>query len=96
MRLATWNVNSLNVRLGHVLDWLAGADVDVLCLQELKLPNEKYPLAELRAAGYDSAVNGQKTYNGVAILSRLPMADIHADMPDYADEQRRDRMATPL
>ena len=94
MRLATWNVNSLNVRLGHVLDWLAGADVDVLCLQELKLPNEKYPLAELRAAGYDSAVNGQKTYNGVAILSRLPMADIHADMPDYADEQRRVIAAT--
>lgn len=94
MRLATWNVNSLNVRLGHVLDWLATADVDVLCLQELKLSNEKYPLAELRAAGYDSAVNGQKTYNGVAILSRLPMADISADMPGYADEQRRVIAAT--
>ncbi|MFN0163587.1 MAG: exodeoxyribonuclease III [Burkholderiales bacterium] len=94
MRLATWNVNSLNVRLGHVLDWLATADVDVLCLQELKLPNEKYPHAALEAAGYTSAINGQKTYNGVAILSRLPMTEISVDMPDYADPQKRVVAAT--
>ncbi|MBL8378597.1 MAG: exodeoxyribonuclease III [Burkholderiales bacterium] len=94
MRLATWNVNSLNVRLAHVLDWLVTADVDVLCLQELKLANEKYPHDALQAAGYTSAINGQKTYNGVAILSRLPMADVALDMPDYADEQKRVIAAT--
>lgn len=94
MRVATWNVNSLNVRLGHVLDWLASADVDVLCLQELKLSLEKYPTAELRAAGYESVVNGQKTYNGVAIVSRLPMSDVTVDIPDYADEQKRVIAAT--
>jgi exodeoxyribonuclease-3 len=94
MRIATWNVNSLNVRLGHVLDWLKTADVDVLCLQELKLTNDKYPFDALREAGYESAVNGQKTYNGVAIVSRLPMTDVLADMPDYADEQKRVIAAT--
>jgi len=94
MRIATWNVNSLNVRLGHVLDWLKTADVDVLCLQELKLSNDKYPFDALREAGYESAVNGQKTYNGVAIVSRLPMADVLPDMPDYADEQKRVIAAT--
>lgn len=94
MKLATWNVNSLTVRLGHVVDWLATADVDVVCLQELKLPNEKYPHAALEAAGYTSAINGQKTYNGVAILSRLPMTEISVDMPDYADEQKRVIAAT--
>ena len=94
MRVATWNVNSLNVRLGHVLDWLASAEVDVLCLQELKLSNEKYPTAALRAAGYESVVNGQKTYNGVAIVSRLPMTDVTVDIPDYADEQKRVIAAT--
>lgn len=94
MKLATWNVNSLNVRLPHVLDWLATADVDVLCLQELKVTAEKFPHAELRAAGYESAINAQKTYNGVAILSRLPMSDIACDMPDYADDQKRVIAAT--
>ena len=94
VRIATWNVNSLNVRLQHVLDWLATANVDALCLQELKLTAEKYPFEALREAGYESAVNGQKTYNGVAIVSRLPMQDVLADIPDYADEQRRVIAAT--
>jgi exodeoxyribonuclease-3 len=89
MRIATWNVNSLKVRLPHVLDWLATAEVDVLGLQELKLTEDKFPFAELRAAGYEAVVNGQKTYNGVALLSRLPMADVSLDMPDYQDEQKR-------
>ena len=89
MRIATWNVNSLKVRLPHVLDWLATAEVDVLGLQELKLTEDKFPFAELRAAGYEAVVNGQKTYNGVALLSRLPMADVTLDMPDYQDEQKR-------
>jgi exodeoxyribonuclease-3 len=94
MRLATWNVNSLKVRLPHVLDWLATSDVDVLCLQELKLTEDKFPYAELKAAGYAAAVNGQKTYNGVAILSRLPMADVALDIADYTDAQKRVIAAT--
>ncbi|MBL8385375.1 MAG: exodeoxyribonuclease III [Burkholderiales bacterium] len=94
MRIATWNVNSLNVRLPHVLAWLETADVDVLCLQELKLATDKYPMAALRAAGYESVVNGQKTYNGVAIASRLPMTDVVPDIPDFADEQKRVIAAT--
>ena len=72
MKIATWNVNSLTVRLPQVLEWLTSNPVDVLCLQELKLTDEKFPLAALEAAGYHSAVFGQKTYNGVAILSRTP------------------------
>lgn len=94
MRIATWNVNSLNVRLPHVLDWIASANVDVLCLQELKLTSEKFPHDALRAAGYESAVNGQKTYNGVAIVSRLPMVDVACDIPDYSDQQKRVIAAT--
>ena len=94
MRLATWNVNSLKVRLPHVLDWLATADCDVLCLQETKLTDDKFPAAELQAAGYSVAFSGQKTYNGVAILSRLPMRDIACGMPDFADEQKRVIAAT--
>jgi exodeoxyribonuclease III len=94
MRIATWNVNSLKVRLPHVLEWLASADCDVLCLQELKMTEDKFPFEELRAAGYEAAVNGQKTYNGVAILSRLPMQDIVRDMPAFADEQKRVVAAT--
>ena len=94
MRFATWNVNSLKVRLSHILQWLASADVDVLCLQELKMTADKFPFEELRAAGYEAAVNAQKTYNGVAILSRLPMQDVLADMPEYDDEQKRVIAAT--
>ncbi len=94
MRLATWNVNSLKVRLPHVLDWLATADCDVLCLQETKLTDDKFPAAALQAAGYSTAFSGQKTYNGVAILSRLPMRDVAYGMPDFADEQKRVIAAT--
>jgi exodeoxyribonuclease-3 len=94
MRIATWNVNSLKVRLPHVLDWLSTAEVDVLCLQELKLVEEKFPFTELKSAGYEAVVNGQKTYNGVAIVSRLPMENLVRDMPDYTDEQKRVIAAT--
>ena len=94
MRLATWNVNSLKVRLPHVLDWLATADCDVLCLQETKLTDDKFPVAALQAAGYQAVFSGQKTYNGVAILSRLPMRDVAYGMPDFADEQKRVIAAT--
>lgn len=94
MRLATWNVNSLKVRLPHLLDWLAATRPDALCLQELKMEEAKFPRAELEAAGYASAVSGQKTYNGVAILSRGPATDVAAGIPGFADEQKRVIAAT--
>lgn len=89
MKLATWNVNSLSVRLPQVLDWLAQNPVDVLCLQELKLTEDKFPFDALKAAGYYSAVLGQKTYNGVAILSRTSGEDLVKNIPDFVDEQAR-------
>ena len=89
MKLAAWNVNSLKVRLPQLLDWLAQAQPDVVCLQELKLEDARFPRAELEAAGYRSAFSGQKTYNGVAILSRAQAADVRAGIPDFADEQKR-------
>ena len=94
MQIATWNVNSLTIRLPQVLDWLTANPVDALCLQELKLTDEKFPLAELAAAGYQSAVFGQKTYNGVAILSRSPLRDITKNINGFADEQSRVIAAT--
>jgi exodeoxyribonuclease-3 len=89
MKIATWNVNSLTIRLPQVLDWLSANPVDALCLQELKLSDEKYPFAALEAAGYHSAVFGQKTYNGVAILSRTPPRDVVKNITGFADEQSR-------
>jgi exodeoxyribonuclease-3 len=94
MRLATWNVNSLKVRLQHVLDWLEKNPVEVLCLQETKQQDADFPQAELLAAGYRAAFSGQKTYNGVAILSRVPMEEVQADIPDFDDEQKRVIAAT--
>lgn len=89
MKLATWNVNSLKVRLPHLTDWLAQAQPDIVCLQELKCEDAKFPRAELEAAGYQSAFSGQKTYNGVAILSRGAAADVSAGIPGFQDEQKR-------
>ena len=94
MKLATWNVNSLKVRLPHVLQWLAEHQVDVLCLQETKMTDDKFPVAAIEAAGYQVAFSGQKTYNGVAILSRLPLADVVRNNPRYPDEQQRILAAT--
>ena len=95
MKIATWNVNSLAVRLPQVLDWLAANPVEVLCLQELKLPDEKFPLQALQDAGYaHCAVFGQKTYNGVAILSRVPLSDVRKNIDGFADEQSRVIAAT--
>jgi exodeoxyribonuclease III len=94
MKLATWNVNSLKVRLPHVLDWLAANPVDVLCLQETKQQDSDFPQAALQAAGYNSVFNGQKTYNGVAILSREPGREVQTGIPDFADEQKRVIAAT--
>ena len=89
MRIATWNVNSLKVRLGHLLDWLAEAKPDVACLQETKTEDANFPVAALRAAGYESAFCGQKAYNGVAILSRTPITDVAHGIPDFADDPKR-------
>ena len=94
LTLATWNVNSLKVRLPHVLDWLAANPVDALVLQELKLTDEVFPAAELLAAGYHSVFTGQKTYNGVAILSKVPVTDVPYNLPNFEDAQRRFIAAT--
>ena len=89
MKLATWNVNSLKVRLPQVLQWLSTSPVDVLCLQETKLTDDKFPVAEIEAAGYQVVFTGQKTYNGVAILSRYPIQDVVKNNPLFEDEQQR-------
>ena len=89
MKLATWNVNSLAVRLPQVLDWLAANQPDVLCLQETKLTDDKFTHAEFKAAGYESQWFGQKTYNGVALLSKTPAADIVKNIFGFDDEQTR-------
>ncbi len=98
MKLATWNVNSLGVRLPHLLQWLAthpaDAPLDVLGLQELKLTDEKFPFDALKDAGYECAAFGEKTYNGVALLSRTPLSDVVRNIPGYTDEHARVIAAT--
>lgn len=94
MKIGTWNVNSLRVRLPHLLQWLGDDPVDVLGLQELKLQNEQFPLSDLAAAGWHAVFNGQKSYNGVAILSRYPIADVVSDIPGFEDDQKRVIAAT--
>jgi exodeoxyribonuclease-3 len=94
MQLATWNINSLNVRLPQVLDWLAANPVDVLALQELKLTDDKFPALALGEAGYQAQWFGQKTYNGVALLSKTPAADVIKNIPGFPDDQSRVLCAT--
>jgi exodeoxyribonuclease-3 len=94
MKLATWNVNSLKVRLPHLLDWLSRAAPDVVCLQETKLEDHAFPATDIEAAGYRCAWSGQKTYNGVAILSRTGLEDVSAGIPGFVDEQKRVLAAT--
>lgn len=89
MKIATWNVNSLKVRLPHVLEWLAANQPDVLVLQEIKQQTEAFPLDEFAAAGYQSVANGQKTYNGVAVVSRSVALDPVFELPNLDDPQRR-------
>jgi exodeoxyribonuclease III len=90
MRLATWNVNSLAVRLPQLLDWLAANPVDCLVLQETKLTDDKFPRAEIEAAGYGVAFHGQKTYNGVALLCRGATAvDVVKNIPGFDDDMAR-------
>ena len=96
MKIATWNVNSLKVRLPHALDWLAANKPDALCLQELKLEDKAFPVTELEAAGYHAVFIGQKTYNGVAILSpqQIDEATVVRNIPGFEDEQKRIIAAT--
>src|SRR5512135_3612004 len=94
MKLVTWNVNSLKVSLPHVLDWLATNQPDVLCLQETKLEDVNFPLAEINAAGYQALFAGQKTYNGVAILSKSQGSHPVIGLPGFVDEQKRVLAAT--
>ena len=89
MKLATWNVNSLNVRLPQVLDWLQANPVDVLALQELKLTDDKFPIDAFRQAGFEAAWFGQKTYNGVALISKTPPQDVVRNIPGFDDEMAR-------
>jgi exodeoxyribonuclease-3 len=89
MKLASWNVNSLKVRLPHLLDWLVENQPDIVGLQETKTIDENFPLADIEAAGYKVAFAGQKTYNGVAVLARHEPADIITDLPGLDDPQRR-------
>lgn len=89
MKLATWNVNSLGVRLPQLLDWLAAQQPDALVLQETKLTDDKFPHQALLEAGWHSVWHGQKTYNGVALLSRTPALDVVKNIPGLDDEQAR-------
>ena len=94
MKISTWNVNSLRVRIEHVCDWLQQNQPDVLALQELKITNDLFPHEQIAACGYRAVANGQKTYNGVAILSREEAVDLVNELPDFEDQQRRVLAAT--
>ena len=93
MRIATWNVNSVNARLERVLEWFESAAPDVAVLQEIKCLDEKFPTEAFERLGYNVAVHGQKTYNGVALLSKFPLEDVRKGLPllpgDEVDEQAR-------
>ena len=88
-KIATWNVNSLRVRLEQVIKWLAAEQPDVLVLQETKMTDDQFPIEDIQAAGYHVVFSGQKTYNGVAIISKLPAEDVVMDIPKLDDPQRR-------
>jgi exodeoxyribonuclease-3 len=94
LKIASWNVNSLRVRLGHVTDWLAREAVDVLALQETKTRDEDFPVAAFSELGYAVSFSGQPTYNGVALVSRQPIADVRTELDGLADPQRRVLAAT--
>ena len=94
MKIATWNVNSLKVRLPHLVEWLARERPDCVCLQETKTEDVNFPKEAIEATGYSVAFAGQKTYNGVAILSLTPAHDVVVNIPEYDDAQKRVLTAT--
>ena len=89
VKIATWNVNSIKVRLPQVLQWMESEQPDILGLQETKLTDENFPASDIEKAGYHVVFSGQKTYNGVAILSREPATDVVMDLPGLKDPQRQ-------
>jgi exodeoxyribonuclease-3 len=94
LQIATWNVNSLRVRLAHLLDWLHENQPDIIALQETKMTDNLFPTEEIQAAGYHALFIGQKAYNGVALLSRMPGCDVVTELPAFNDSQRRFLAAT--
>jgi exodeoxyribonuclease-3 len=96
MRIATWNVNSIKARSERLLRWLDTHKPDVLCLQELKAEDSGFPLAEVQAAGYSAVLYGQKTYNGVAILSREPARNVRAGLDDDVDDPQARLLSAEL
>ena len=93
MKIATWNVNSINIRMPQLLKWLDDTQVDVVCLQETKCVDENFPADALREAGYESAFMGQKSYNGVAIISKFPISDVQRNFLDDDDESPKRMIA---
>jgi exodeoxyribonuclease-3 len=89
VKIATWNVNSMNVRQGHVIEWLQAQQPDILVLQEIKQPTEKFPVDAMRELGYHAIASGQPTYNGVAVISRIEPTNAVTDLPGIDDPQRR-------
>lgn len=96
MKIATWNVNSITIRLEQVLAWLAATETDVLCLQETKCTDEKFPLDAFQNAGYKAAFMGQKSYNGVAIISRFPIENVQYNFPDDAPDAPKRLIAATI
>lgn len=96
MKIATWNVNSINIRMEQLTGWLKSSDVDVVCFQETKTVDENFPLDALRDAGYDAAILGQKSYNGVAIISRFPIEDVQKNFLDDDDESPKRLIAATI
>lgn len=94
MKIATWNINSIRSRLPHVLQWLSDQAPDIVGLQELKQPDADFPIAAIEAAGYQAIWSGQKTYNGVALITRQRGHDIETNFPNWPDEQKRLLAAT--
>lgn len=94
LKLASWNVNSLKIRLDQVLQWLDSSHMDILALQETKLIDENFPAQVFQECGFHAVFSGQKTYNGVAIISKYPISEVVTDIPDLTDPQRRILVAT--
>ena len=96
MKIATWNVNSINVRMPQLMAWLAEAEPDILCVQETKTVDDGFPQLELRSAGYEVVFTGQKSYNGVAIISKFPITDVQRNFPDDDDEAPKRMIAATV